>query len=134
MDQTFFNCSNLNYLGLNNFNSESLVSADYLFAKCSSLQEIYASNVFSLDSQVSTIGLFDEDINLRKVCMFLNEDMLANLQSVIGSVTLNDGCYIRNSAFYFFYKEDNLINIPTNKNITDYNNSFSSNNNFLKLK
>ena len=134
MDKAFYNCESLVFLDLNNFSSQSLVAADYLFAKCWSLQEIYASNTFNLDTNVSTAGLFEEDFNLRKICMNLNSDMLANLQSVIGNVTLNNGCYIRNNAFYFFYKENNPINISTNKNITDYNNSFSSNNNFLKLK
>ena len=134
MDKAFYNCESLVFLDLNNFSSQSLVTADYLFAKCWSLQEIYASNTFNLDTNVSTAGLFEEDFNLRKICMNLNSDMLANLQSVIGNVTLNNGCYIRNNAFYFFYKENNPINISTNKNITDYNNSFSSNNNFLKLK
>ena len=134
MDKAFYNCESLVFLDLNNFSSQSLVTADYLFAKCWSLQEIYASNTFNLDTNVSTAGLFEEDFNLRKICMNLNSDMLANLQSVIGNVTLNNGCYIRNNAFYFFYKENKPINISTNKNITDYNNSFSSNNNFLKLK
>ena len=134
MDKAFYNCESLVFLDLNNFSSQSLVTADYLFAKCWSLQEIYASNTFNLDTNVSTAGFFEEDFNLRKICMNLNSDMLANLQSVIGNVTLNNGCYIRNNAFYFFYKENNPINISTNKNITDYNNSFSSNNNFLKLK
>ena len=134
MDKAFYNCESLVFLDLNNFSSQSLVTADYLFAKCWSLQEIYASNNFNLDTNVSTAGFFEEDFNLRKICMNLNSDMLANLQSVIGNVTLNDGCYIRNNAFYFFYKENKPINISTNKNITDYNNSFSSNNNFLKLK
>ena len=134
MDKAFYNCESLVFLDLNNFSSQSLVTADYLFAKCWSLQEIYASNTFNIDTNVSTAGFFEEDFNLRKICMNLNSDMLANLQSVIGSVTLNNGCYIRNNAFYFFYKGNDPINISTNKNITDYNNSFSSNSNFLKLK
>jgi len=74
----FYNCSSLENLNLSNFNTENVISMEYMFANCEYLQNLDISN-FNLTNCNNTDSMFDNIYIDIGPLIGNNEDLMENI-------------------------------------------------------
>ena len=127
LDNLFYNCKDINFIDLSDFNSSLITSIQYLFSGCSSLSSINFKN-FNTSLIKNMTGMFADCSSLKELDLSnFNTNKIYNMSGIFSGcsslisldISSFDASFVKNMSFMFYncssLKSLNLTNFDTSK-------------------